>query len=107
MKRRKDFERYEFRKHQRPWRRMYQVGNRIYKVNLLTYPGFWQEWNWVAKHLGIWGKLRSIYLTLRYNTVMYYGPARTTAELNREAAEFNARWKNMIKSGAIEACFKS
>ncbi len=84
---------------------MYQVGNGIYKVNLLIYPGFWQEWNWVAKHVGIWRKLRYMYLTLRYDVVMCYGPAKTTEELDREADELNARWKKMIDSGGIEAMF--
>ena len=106
IERRKDYEGYEFPRHQRPWRRMYQVGKSIYKVNLISQRAFWDEWMWFAGHRSLWDKIRCVYLTLRYDLVMYYGEARTTEELNAEADDFNKRWKAMVDSGAIERCFR-
>jgi len=38
---------------------------------------------------------------------MYYGPAVTTEELNRQTNEMNVQWKKMVDSGAIERCFRN
>ena len=107
IKRRKDYEEYERLKHQRPWRRMYQIGNNIYRVMMIYYPAFWQEWL-IEPMEGRpqWKKLRGVYLTLRYDVIMYYGPARTTEELDATAEMMNARWRKMVESGAIERCFR-
>lgn len=106
IKRRVDYEQYERVKHQRSWRRMYQVGNKIYRVILIHQPAFWREWLDGTFRRGLWAVLRGIYLTLRHDAIMYYGPARTTEELDKEADEFNKRWQKMVKSGAIERCFR-
>jgi len=106
IKRRKDYEQYERPKHQRPWVRIYQVGDRLYRCKLIYYPAFLGEFNWYFRHCSLWQKLKYILMTIRHDMIMFYGrPAKTTEELDREADEFNARWQKMVQSGAIEAAF--
>ena len=106
IKRRKDYEEYERPRHQRSWIRMYQVGSRVYKCRLIFHPGYWEEFNWFFKHCSVWEKLRYVSISIRHDMVMYYGPARTTKELDAEADAFNERWQKMVQSGAIEAAFR-
>ena len=105
IKRRIDYEQYERLKHQRPWRRMYQIGNKVYRVMMIHNPAFWKEWLECTFGFGIWRVLRGIYLTLRYDVIVYHGQARTTEELDAEAEEFNKKWKELVDSGAIERLF--
>ncbi len=101
IKRRIDFEQCEFARHQRPWRRMYQIGNKIYKCNLIFRPDYISEALWITQGFTLRQRLRYFISILKHDVIMEYGPARTTEELNREADEINSQWNRIVKSGVI------
>jgi len=105
MRRRRDYE--AFCRMRADWIQLWQVGNSVYRIENVFNREYWIDWwiGWPGKRL--WALWRQVVNTFKLKTVMYYGPAVTTEELNRQTNEMNVQWKKMVDSGAIERCFRN
>ena len=100
IKRRKDYEGYLG--YNLDWVRVYQFFGKVYRVYMVFHPEFLRfVWNdWPEKRARVfWIYVRSLLLVV--------DPIVATTEmLQAEMDAFNTRWQKMVKSGAIERCFR-
>ena len=101
IKRRRDYEGYLG--YTLDWVRAYQFLGKVYRVYMLFNPEFLRfVWNdWPEK------RVRVFWLYVKSLLFVIDPVAATTEKLQGEMDAFNARWRKMVESGAIERMFKN